>query len=45
LRYRTKPAVDAGIHRDESMISRLYGWYQGYWDKQKEEKLTVVLAR
>ena len=33
------------LHRDASMISRLYGWYQGHRDKQMEEKLAAVLAK
>jgi hypothetical protein len=33
------------LHRDVSMISRLYGWYQGHRDKQMEEKLVVVLTK
>ena len=33
------------LHRDASMISRLYGWYQGHRDKQMEEKLSLALAR
>lgn len=32
------------LHRDASMISRLYGWYQGHRDKQTEEKLARELA-
>jgi REP element-mobilizing transposase RayT len=33
------------LHRDASMISRLYGWYQGHRDKQTEERLAGVLAK
>ncbi len=33
------------LHRDASMISRLYGWYQRHRDKQMEEKLAAVLAK
>jgi len=33
------------LHRDASMISRLYGWYQGHRDKQMEENLAGVLAK
>ena len=33
------------LHRDASMISRLYGWYQGHRDKQTEEKLAAGLAK
>ena len=33
------------LHRDASMISRLYGWYQGHRDKQTEEKIEGVLAK
>jgi len=33
------------LHRDASMISRLYGWYQTHRDKQTEEKLAGVLAK
>jgi hypothetical protein len=33
------------LHRDASMISRLYGWYQTHRDKQMEEKLAGVLAK
>jgi REP-associated tyrosine transposase len=31
------------LHRDASMISRLYGWYQEHRDKQTEQKLADVL--
>jgi len=33
------------LHRDASMISRLYGWYQTHREKQTEEKLAGVLAK
>ena len=33
------------LHRDASMISRLYGWYQGHRDKQTEDQLAEVLAK
>jgi len=33
------------LNRDASMISRLYGWYQGHRDRQTEEKLAGVLAK
>ena len=33
------------LHRDASMISRLYGWYQGHRDKQTEERLARELAK
>jgi putative transposase len=33
------------LHRDASMISRLYGWYQRHRDKQMEKKLAGVLAK
>jgi ribosome-binding protein aMBF1 (putative translation factor) len=33
------------LHRDASMISRLYGRYQGHRDKQTEERLAGELAK
>ena len=33
------------LHRDPSMISRLYGWYQGHRNKQTEERLARELAK
>lgn len=33
------------LHRDASMISRLYGWYQGHRDRLTEERLAGVLAK
>ncbi|MDP2606490.1 MAG: hypothetical protein Q8S00_28445 [Deltaproteobacteria bacterium] len=33
------------LHRDASMIARLYGWYQPRRDKQTEQKLAGVLAK
>ena len=33
------------LHRDASMISRLYGWYQGHRNKQTEERLARELAK
>jgi len=33
------------LHRDASMISRLYGWYQTHRDKRTEEMLARLLAK
>ncbi|MBI2530984.1 MAG: transposase [Deltaproteobacteria bacterium] len=33
------------LNRDASMISRLYGWYQGHRDQHAEEKLFGELAK
>jgi REP element-mobilizing transposase RayT len=33
------------LHRDASMISRLYSWYQGHRNKQTEERLARQLAK
>ena len=33
------------LHRDTSMISRLYSWYQGHRNKQTEERLARELAK
>ena len=33
------------MHRNPSMISRLYGWYQGHRNKQTEKKLARELAK
>ena len=33
------------LHRDGSMISRLYGWYQAHRDQPTEEKLARKLAK
>src|SRR3990172_867170 len=33
------------LHRDASMISRLYGWYQGHRDQHAEEKLFGELRK
>ena len=33
------------LHRDASMISRLYGWYQEHRDKQTEERLAREVAK
>jgi putative transposase len=33
------------LHRDPSMISRLYGWYLGHRDKQTEESLARELPK
>jgi len=33
------------LDRDASMMSRLYGWYQGHRDQQTEKKLAGVLAK
>jgi len=33
------------LHRDASMISRLYGWYQGHRDEQAEKKLAREFAK
>ena len=32
------------LHRDPSMISRLYGWYQEHRDKPTEQRLASELA-
>ncbi len=41
----TTKELGARLHRDASMISRLYGWYEGHRDKRTEEKLAGVLAK
>jgi hypothetical protein len=33
------------LHRDASMISRLYSWYQGHRNKRTEERLARELAK
>ena len=33
------------LHRDSSMISRLYSWYQAHRQKQTEEKLAEELVK
>ena len=41
----TAKELASRLHRDASMISRLYGWYQGHRDQHAEEKLFGELAK
>lgn len=41
----TNKELAGRLHRDASMISRLYGWYQTHRDKQTEEQLAAVLTK
>jgi REP element-mobilizing transposase RayT len=41
----TAKELAARLNRDASMISRLYGWYQGHRDRKTEEKLAGELAK
>ena len=41
----TNKELAGRLHRDASMISRLYGWYQTHRDTQTEEKLAAVFDK
>jgi len=41
----TTKELERRLHRDPSMISRLYGWYQGHRNKQTEERLARELVK